>query len=387
MTFTYPMSLEEWVRLGLFDREKRIYEEHLNQGNFDNVVWFSYGPNDEEVCKKLQASGRLDSRIKAVGLPKWARGKYLRYFYSILIPFIHKDTCKKLFMIKSNQMQGARVAAAIGKKYNIPFVFRTGYTFSIFYKRRKENENGIKRLKAQYWLYTYAKQERKLYKECNLALVASEDDKKYVVDKYNIETDRISILTNYIDCDLFKAKKNFDERKNRFLFVGRLNEQKNLCNLVEAFKNMDIGLDLYGAGEMEEELKNMISEKDDIILKGKVSNDKLPDIYNDYRYFILPSLFEGMPKTLLEAMACGCICFGTDVEGIREVIDKNNGILLSSTNGIEMKEEIINALKEITERQVNQNIGHCAVQYIENKHALKNVIRRENDLMMSIFNI
>ena len=45
--FTRNVSLESWVKQGLFDREKLIYEEHLNQGNFKKIYWFTYGSNDK----------------------------------------------------------------------------------------------------------------------------------------------------------------------------------------------------------------------------------------------------------------------------------------------------------------------------------------------------
>ena len=52
----------------------------------------------------------------------------------------------------------------------------------------------------------------------------------------------------------------------------------------------------------------------DVKFNGVVANDKLPDILNEYKYYILASNYEGMPKTLLEAMACGNLCIGTNVD-------------------------------------------------------------------------
>src|SRR3972149_402807 len=61
---------------------------------------------------------------------------------------------------------------------------------------------------------------------------------------------------------------------------------------------------------------------------GSISNEELPPVLNRYRFFALPSVREGMPKALIEAMACGLVCIGTDVEGINEIIrDGENGFL------------------------------------------------------------
>jgi glycosyltransferase involved in cell wall biosynthesis len=63
-----------------------------------------------------------------------------------------------------------------------------------------------------------------------------------------------------------------------------------------------------------------------------VPNDQLPAWYAHAWAYILPSFFEGMPKTLLEAMACGTPCLATNVEGIRDlVVDGTNGILVEPT--------------------------------------------------------
>ena len=145
-----------------------------------------------------------------------------------------------------------------------------------------------------------------------------------------------------------------------------------------AFKELNVGIDLYGTGEMEEELNNMISETDDIVLKGKVSNDRLANIYNEYRYFILPSFYEGMPKTLLEAMACGCVCFGTDVEGIREVLDGKNGFIIPSTDSYAIKNTIEKVINK--EFDILKESAHKAALYIKENHELQRIVCYEGEL-------
>src|SRR3546814_17088691 len=63
-------------------------------------------------------------------------------------------------------------------------------------------------------------------------------------------------------------------------------------------------------------------------LHGNLPHQNLPEMINAGRIFVLPSSYEGHPKTLLEAMACGAAVIGTDVPGIREVIeDGRTGLL------------------------------------------------------------
>lgn len=385
MTFTYPLSLEEWVNLGLFDREKRIYEEHLICGNFDEVIWFTYGNNDEKLSYKLKEAKRLDDRIKVVGLPRWAKGKILKKLYSVMLPIIRTKICQNIDVIKSNQMQGAEVAARIARRFDLPFIFRTGYTFSVFYKKRTQNARGVERLRSRFWYVIYSGRERELYEKCDMALVSSKADRLYIVNKYGIDKKKIEILTNYIDCDKFKISKKYNDREDRFLFVGRLNEQKNLINLVKAFKKLNIGIDIYGIGEMEDELRRLISPENDIMLKGAVPNDELAEIYNNYKYFILPSFFEGMPKTLLEAMACGCVCLGTDIEGISEVIkDKENGYIIP---GVSEKAILEVVSKMIMDDYAEENalISRNATEKICKNNSLENITKVEHRIIARLY--
>ena len=378
MTFTYAVSLEEWVQLGLFDREKRIYEEHLRQKNFDEIIWFTYGMRDSEIAEKLVLEGRLDERIKVVGRPKWAKGKVLKLLYSVLLPSIHKDVCKELSVVKSNQMQGARVAAAIAKRNKIPFVFRTGYTFSNLAKNKIKNETDLYK-KAKLWL-GYKKsqrEEKRLYTKCDIATVSSLHDKEYVCNQYHVDDSKVKVVTNYIDCDLFFPEEDV-EKSDRFIFVGRLNKEKNLFHIIDAISELHLGLDIYGKGELKEELAQHIKKKKaDVCLKGTLDNGKLPEEYNRHRYFILASPFEGMPKSLLEAMACGCVCFGTDTTGIKEVItDRENGYLIRGASN----ENIVEAIRG-SDATKDEAISKKAVQYIREKHSLQTVCKEEWEMM------
>ena len=51
--FTRSVSLETWLMSGLFDREKLLYEAHLENGNLDKVYWITYGSNDLRLAKNL----------------------------------------------------------------------------------------------------------------------------------------------------------------------------------------------------------------------------------------------------------------------------------------------------------------------------------------------
>ena len=383
--FSYPMSLEGIKKRGLLSREKRIFEEHIRRGDFDKITWFTYGYGDEKVRDELVKNGILDPGIEVVGLPHWAKSRYMRIIYILLFPILQKERCKQLDVVRTTQTAGGILALRVAKAYSAVFEYRTGYTLSIF---NKNKARGLGRENAQYFLKYIISciSERQLYKKCDIAVVSSEHDRQYCVKKYGVDERKISVLPNYIDCDEFCSRRDFELREERFVFVGRFDKQKNLVNLIKAFGQVKVGLDLYGFGPQEEELKALIRELNvDVVIKGRVDNHDLPEIYSRYKYFILPSFYEGMPKTLLEAMACGCICFATNVEGNSEVIKhEDNGLLVEGTeaeNVCETINQYILSENNVENTALLESISRKGISFIEEFYSLKKIAQIEKTLL------
>lgn len=359
------MSLTKWEKLGLLAREKRIYEEHLKRGHYDYVYWFTYDYSDISLREKMITSGALDSRIIIFPIVN-EKGKKRSYCELSAV-------MQNIDIIKTDQMDGAMVAYKCAKKYKKKLLLRTGYTISSFKRHEISEVNGINKIKKIFWYIYYKQVEKFLYARCDRATVSSMHDYEYITNTCEIDGDRLFILPNYIDCDLFKPLNML--RENRFLFVGRLDKQKNLENIVKAFRGLDIGLDIIGEGCLQEKLRQLKQDNGvDIKFIGKVDNSELPLMYNSYRYYLLASLYEGMPKTLLEAMACGCICLGTNVEGIKEVLtDGDNGFIIDNISASAIQEKI----KSVIENSDISDIAVNAEKYVTQKHSLDSVVMTE----------
>jgi len=367
--FTRGVSLETWINQGLFDREKLIYEEHLKQGNLDKVYWLTYGSNDKILADQLKKENRLHKDIEVLQMPIFFNiPKIGSYLYSLFLPFIYKKELKNSDILKTNQMDGSISGVISRWLYKIKFINRTGYTLSIFTK--KQNVSKFK----QYFIEL---NEKITYKYADVNIVASNQDKNYLINKYNLDGKTIEVIHNYIDTNLFKPLNL--QREDKLVFVGRLNKQKNLFNLIESVSKTNLELDIYGKGELKEELINFTKElKAKVNFKGVVDNKELPYILNQYKYYILVSHYEGMPKTLLETMACGCICIGTDVDGINEVIeDKVNGYLAKEVNVSDIL-SILNKIDFIDNSKVSKN----GIDTINNHFSLNTIVIRERDLFV-----
>lgn len=134
------------------------------------------------------------------------------------------------------------------------------------------------------------------------------------------------------------ARPSRPGRSLRILYAGRLDQHQkrvlDLPRIADALqaRGVPFELSIYGDGPEEARLRSAVrsaASGQQIALHGAVPNDGLLRVYRDYDVFLLPSAFEGLPVTLLEAMAHGCVPVVSDIRsGIPEVVcDGENGCL------------------------------------------------------------
>lgn len=375
--FSRGVSLKLWIDKGLFDREKLLYEKYLEDNIFEKIYLLTYGSNDYNLALKLKKEGKLHKDIEVIPMPKiFDIPKIGSYIYSLFLPFIQKKYLKSCKIYKTNQTDGSWSAVIAKKLYNKELLYRTGFTMS-------QLENKLKRFniivrKFIEWF------EKIAYNNCDKAIVASKHNFEYVVQKYNLDKSQVEILYNFIDREKFYDFGG--EREDKIVFIGRLSQEKNILNLIKAISQFDFPLDIYGSGYLENELQEYVSKHNlRVSFKGNVANSQLPSILNSAKYFALVSEHEGMPKALIEAMACGCLCLGTDVTGINEVIlYGKTGMLARDTTVEDIKNVIALATKK-TEKEID-NIKKNAKNYIDENFTLGSIYKKEKLIMRKLIN-
>jgi glycosyltransferase involved in cell wall biosynthesis len=371
--FTLGKSLQQWIKTGLIDREKLIYEEHLNQGQISKVYWITYGVNDKIYEQQLKDTGRLHNDIIIIPMPKLFRTIIGYIIYSFIIPFYHRKVFISSDIIKTNQINGSWSAVISKLVYKTPLIIRTGYTRTQQFQYCFNNSNSIKKKFFELIEFT-------AYKICDIGIVASFHNKKYLENKYKLDATKIKVVYNNIDTKIF-SPNDCIKYKYKVIFVGRLSKAKNLFNLIKAISRTNLTLDIYGDGYLKNELKEYVKKINaKVLFKGVVANNKFPSILNKYEYFILPSYYEGMPKSLLEAMACGLVCIGTNVVGINEVINDNiNGYLINGTDSQDIERILIKVIKSD-----NTHIKKNAIEIIKSTFALAKIVDEEKEIFDKI---
>lgn len=186
-------------------------------------------------------------------------------------------------------------------------------------------------LKGIFWRSTI----RYLYNRADIIVSVSNEIKRDLVENYKIEEDKVKVIYNSYDIEMIQAKAKeplepkWEEVFNKPVIItaGRLDMQKGQWHLLRTFKkiyeqNPEVQLVILGRGQIENELMELteqLSLQDNVHFLGFQKN---PFKYiSKSSFFVLPSLFEGFPNALSEAMACEVPVIATDcLSGPREIL-------------------------------------------------------------------
>jgi glycosyltransferase involved in cell wall biosynthesis len=204
----------------------------------------------------------------------------------------------------------------------------------------------------------------------NLArYVLSESDKVITVSHFlaeklselGVSSKKLHVIPNGYDENLFKPLPSKAMRKKLglplnkpiLLSVGNLVDVKGHTYLIDAMdivlkKQTDVMLVIIGSGPLKERLQKKVNKlglNGKIMLVGRKPHNEIPVWMNASDLFVLPSLGEGFPTVVPEAMACGKPVIGTCVGGVQEAVaNESVGVLVSPKDPEMLAQAILEAL-------------------------------------------
>lgn len=246
-----------------------------------------------------------------------------------------------------------------------------------------------------------------LYNQADRVVAVSKGIKTELIKIFRVKQDKIVIIEN--GYDIVKIQKESSEKlsvaeteriakRKLVVTTGRLTDPKGQWHLVRAFSEVtkkipNAFLIIVGSGVLEEYLKYLVVEyklDDSVYFTGHVDNP--------YKYmaqadiFVLPSLYEGFPNALAEAICLGCPCVATDFQtGARELLSPDNDL---DVNRLECIQEVTYGIltpvcsgkkyrnnKEALEKAENK-LSEAIVKLLQNeekrkRYMNKSVLRRE----------
>ena len=190
----------------------------------------------------------------------------------------------------------------------------------------------------------------------------------------------VKVVPNYVQTRHFRplpgVAKEYD-----LVFVGRGTAQKNLPRLLEALwllkeSGSEVRTLLAGSCANNRDLVELV-EKYSLAVEfaGQVATARLPEVLNSARAFVLPSLYEGHPKALLEAMSCGLPCIGARVDGIEQELRHGETGYLCGTDA----QSIAGAVRTVLgDSELSDRIATNARKTIEDNFSLEKVAAIES---------
>lgn len=216
---------------------------------------------------------------------------------------------------------------------------------------------------------------RSIFRGASKVLCLTEGDSREI-QGYGCSSNKIVIIPNGVDSEEFKPSCESEE-EGLVLWIGRFVPEKGLLNLLEALKLMssqgimtkNVRVMLIGEGPMVPEVRKFVGKlglEDYVQLRGSIRHSDVPVHMNKASIFVLPSLKEGMPFVLLEAMACGKAVVCSDISGINDVVVNNdNGILVPAKNPRALSDAISSLLND---SELRRKLGVNARRSIVERH-------------------
>jgi glycosyltransferase involved in cell wall biosynthesis len=256
----------------------------------------------------------------------------------------------KFDIIHTHSSKAGFIARLAAKLNNIPVIIHTvhGFAFNDFMNVYKKN----------FFIYV----EKILARWTDVLITVSNLNKNKIVDLNIAKEENIKNIYSGIDLSLFTDKRNSDFRKELNLgddkiligSVGRLSNQKDPITMINAFdivskKFPEAYLVLVGNGPLKDKIVDRIKKlklKNRVHLTGNKSNPW--DVYHSIDLFIMSSIYEGLGRSITEALSCGVPVVCTAVEGVPEIIkDSITGTLVPPREPIELADGIIRSLQNM----------------------------------------
>jgi len=360
------------MKICVFSRSIPVH----SSGGMENHCWtvclgFSKKGHNVKLITTGHPQGKeyekINSNFEIFYLEGTRPGKYSKKWWKkSLQKFLELDRTEKFDVVFSESSGALEVLKyKIKHRLSLPIIFRMPGT-SIRDAISKLNQRiSIKNIMSAIKSYIVSFIDKKWIKYTDSVITCSDEVTNSVINDFNVPEEKVYTILNGVDTELFKpeiyvrhSKENLGIPSDHKLItcVTRLKQEKGVDLLLNAFRDIlkqekNIFLLIAGSGDYENKLKQITKDfniEDKVRFVGNVSHENIPPYYVIGDIFVFPTLAkEGLPWVVLEAMACRKPVIASKIGGIPQIInDGENGLLFESGKIQELKEKIIELLKD-----------------------------------------
>lgn len=202
----------------------------------------------------------------------------------------------------------------------------------------------------------------------NRIIAVSENIKNELISRWNLRDKKIAVIPSGVNIDFFRPK----HKSGYCLFVGQLTRRKGVEYLIRSMHKLSKNLQCIIVGEGPErgsltKLVNKLGLSDKILFTGAVSFNELKNLYGHASFFVLPSISEGLPLTILEAMASACPVIASRVSGVVDTVEYGYNGFLVEPRDVETLRDRIEVLAG--DPKLRMNMGEKARETVEKKYS------------------
>lgn len=214
------------------------------------------------------------------------------------------------------------------------------------------------------WPATELWQSRLSLRTADLVFCLSSEDREYIERVVGVPSERIVRIDNGVDPAFLNATPAH-ERQGDILFLASWLPHKGIRFFIGALEKLARrgllpNVTIAGTGASERVVRGMLPPpfRASATVLERVQPEDLIELYQRHRVFVLPSVYEGIPLSLLEAMACGVCCVASRVGGIPDVLEDGiEGILVPPM----CTDALVQALQSaLTDRVRAETLGRTA---------------------------
>lgn len=196
--------------------------------------------------------------------------------------------------------------------------------------------------------------------------------KTYVWNHYHFDLEKFDIYTNYTQRDIVIGHVGVSEVKGTGKFLRAINELDS--------ELMDEVLVVGGGPNLAEMQSRTVKGNHEVTFTGRIARDKMPAKFNQMKLLVVCSESEGVPKVVLEAMACGTPVLATDIGGIADyIVHEQTGFLIDDNK----PETIATGIEYALSNTDLPNISENARTTIEEEFSHKSVKESYSEFLIA----
>lgn len=275
-------------------------------------------------------------------------------------------------LIHGHSAKGGFLAKFMGKKHQIPVLY-TPHAYSFLSAQSKLKRN------------LFLKLESRLIKANNKILACSESEKNRAIQEVGYPPEKVLVYNNSIEDirDLPKLSIPKTWPENYICSVGRPSYQKNIELMVEVIKTVkpslpNIHLVLMGVGFHSpnlEKVKEQIKRyglQDHITLLEWTKREDILNIIQAAQLYISTARYEGLPYSIIEAMALKKACIVSNADGNRDLVENGvNGYVINTNEPSDFAEKTIHLMEDQAARN---KFGQASYQLFQEKYNIQNTV-------------